>query len=60
MCPEILKGRGHDRRADLYCLGALLYELVVGYPPHFDQNHNVIYRRIINEEPKISDKGLSI
>jgi len=36
MCPEILLGQGHDRRADIYCLGALLYELVVGFPPHFN------------------------
>jgi serine/threonine protein kinase len=36
MCPEILLGQGHDRRADIYCIGALLYELVVGFPPHFN------------------------
>jgi serum/glucocorticoid-regulated kinase 2 len=38
MCPEILKAIGHDRRADIYCIGTLLYELVVGYPPHFSQD----------------------
>jgi serine/threonine protein kinase len=52
MCPEILMGLGHDHRADIYCIGALLYELVVGFPPHFNQDHNEIYRGIVNNEPE--------
>lgn len=40
-------------------MGALLYELVVGQPPHFDQDHIVIYRRIVSEEPDYADFGLS-
>ena len=59
MCPEILKGTGHDRRADIYCIGALLYELVVGFPPHFDTDHNEIYKKIINSEPEYQEHNLS-
>ena len=59
MCPEILKGAGHDKRADIYCIGALLYELVVGFPPHFNTDHNEIYKKIINCEPEYSEHNLS-
>lgn len=59
MCPEILKGLGHDSRADIYCVGALLYELVIGFPPHFNQDHNLIYKSIINNEVSFSEHNLS-
>jgi len=59
MCPEILMGQGHDRLADIYCIGALLYELVVGFPPHFNQDHNEIYKGIVNNEPEYDEHNLS-
>jgi len=59
MCPEILMGQGHDRRADIYCVGALLYELVIGFPPHFNQDHNEIYKGIVNHEPEFKEHNLS-
>lgn len=30
---------GHNKSLDFYCLGALLYELVVGIPPYYSTNH---------------------
>ena len=34
MAPETLSGNPASRRSDVYSLGALLYELCVGTPPH--------------------------
>ncbi len=34
MAPEAVRGERVDARADLYSLGALFHELVVGEPPH--------------------------
>ncbi len=34
MAPEIVKGEPADKRADLYSLGAMLYEMVTGRTPH--------------------------
>lgn len=59
MCPEILTGQGHDRRSDIYCVGALLYELVVGFPPHFSHDHNQIYKSIVNNEVEYKEHNLT-
>lgn len=49
MSPEMLKpGRIHSRAVDYYALGALLYEMLTGLPPHFSENRDEMYRKIIH------------
>jgi serine/threonine protein kinase len=36
MAPEIIQGAGHQHYVDFYCLGAILYEILVGHPPFYD------------------------
>jgi hypothetical protein len=39
MAPEILKYEKYDERADLWSVGAVAYEMLIGKPPFRAQNH---------------------
>jgi serum/glucocorticoid-regulated kinase 2 len=35
MSPEMIEKNGHDYSVDFYGLGALLYEMIFGFPPFY-------------------------
>ncbi len=47
MSPEMLTQRGHNFKLDIYCLGVLFYELLVGLPPHYNANRIKMYQDIV-------------
>lgn len=50
MPPEVVNREGYSYGADFYTLGCLLYELMVGLPPHYSQDSNEIVERILTAE----------
>ncbi len=44
--PEMIEGRDHDHTVDIWCLGVLCYEFLVGNPPFEAEGHSETYRRI--------------
>lgn len=51
LAPESLSSLRVDSRSDLYALGVLMYELLSGMPPFYDENQVSIYYKIINSPP---------
>ena len=47
LAPEIILGKGHDKSVDWWALGILVYEMLAGYPPFFDQDNFSIYEKIL-------------
>jgi|TARA_B110000971_G_scaffold203673_1_gene224402 serine/threonine protein kinase len=47
LAPEIILTKGHNKGVDWWALGALIYELLAGYPPFYHENTFVVYERIL-------------
>ena len=50
--PEMVEGRDHDDAVDIWSLGVLCYEFLVGNPPFEAQGHSETYRRILKVDLK--------
>lgn len=48
LAPEIIQSKGHNRAVDWWALGVLIYEMLVGYPPFYDDNPFGIYEKILS------------
>ncbi|XP_049868124.1 cAMP-dependent protein kinase catalytic subunit 3 [Pectinophora gossypiella] len=48
LAPEIIQSKGHNKAVDWWALGVLIYEMLVGYPPFYDDNPFGIYEKILN------------
>lgn len=58
--PEMVEGKLHDEKVDLWSLGVLCYEFLVGTPPFEAEGHKETYRRIAKVDlqfPKIVSAG---
>lgn len=58
LAPEIIQNKGHNKAVDWWALGILTFEMLVGYPPYFDDDPFKIYDRILDGKitwPKYTD-----
>lgn len=45
--PEMIEGHTHSEKVDLWCIGVLCYECLVGNPPFETASHSETYKRIM-------------
>jgi len=61
LAPEVVLGVGHSKEVDWWSLGILLYEMLVGLPPFYSDNVNIMYDLIAKANLKcptfVSDKA---
>ena len=50
--PEMIEGKAHDERVDLWSLGILCYELLCGNPPFEADTNSQTYKRITQVDLK--------
>lgn len=50
LAPEIITGEGHGKQVDWWGLGILMYELMIGIPPFYHQNQNMMFQLIRDSE----------
>ena len=61
--PEMVEGREHDEKVDIWSLGVLLFEFLYGCPPFEAEGHGATYRRISRVDlrfplrPAVSDNA---
>lgn len=50
LAPEMVKRKGVGKSADIYGIGAVLYEMISGTPPFFANDINTLYNNIIKNK----------
>lgn len=47
LAPEIIQSKGHGKSVDWWALGILIFEMLVGTPPFYDEDPMNIYKKVI-------------
>lgn len=47
LAPEIIQNKGHNKAVDWWAFGILIYEMLTGYPPFYDELPTGIYQKIL-------------
>uniref|UniRef100_A0AAV1TNL9 AGC protein kinase n=1 Tax=Peronospora matthiolae TaxID=2874970 RepID=A0AAV1TNL9_9STRA len=50
MPPEMIRRKAYNQAVDWWALGALIYEMVTGYPPFRHKNRKKLHQKILNEK----------
>jgi len=56
LAPELLLGKGYTKSVDWWTLGVLLYEMLTGLPPFYDENTNEMYRKILQDPLRFGEE----
>ena len=56
LAPEIITGEGHNKMADWWSFGIIVYEMLFGVPPFFNENIEKMYELITKGELRFPKK----
>ena len=59
LAPEVILGKGHNRPADWWAFGILIYEMIFGIPPFYSSNVQNMYKRAV-KEPVAFKQGIEV
>jgi len=46
LAPEIIEGKGHGQAVDWWSLGSIIYEMLTGYPPFYNNDRQKLFDSI--------------
>jgi cGMP-dependent protein kinase len=52
LAPELVTQSGHSRAVDWWAVGVLIYEMVAGYPPFYQEDRVAMFRAICSTDFK--------
>ena len=55
LAPELLENKGHGKAVDWWSLGTLLFEMMTGLPPFYDQNMQRMYDKILHSPLRVPE-----
>ncbi|CAG9311718.1 unnamed protein product [Blepharisma stoltei] len=55
LAPEVIIKQGYGKVVDWWSLGCIIYEMLVGLPPFYNENKKYVYMKILSEDPHLPD-----
>mmetsp|Transcript_39042 Transcript_39042/g.59472 ORF Transcript_39042/g.59472 Transcript_39042/m.59472 type:complete len:105 (-) Transcript_39042:231-545(-) len=55
LAPEMVEKTGHGKAVDWYLVGVVLYELITGMPPFYDDDKEVLFKNIKMNQLQFDD-----
>ena len=60
LAPEMVRKTGHGKTVDWYLLGVILYEMLTGLPPYYNDDKDELFNNILTKQLTFDDEKLSI